>query len=70
MTSSWFLVLYLIGSDNAMVSKESFKTLEDCGNYFNSVQEELKKMKNLRAIKCEEGSIVNPAGKTNDPKTL
>ena len=70
MTSSWFLVLYLIGSDNAMVSKESFKTLEECGTYFNSVQEELKKMKNVKEVKCEEGSVVNPMSKSNGSETL
>lgn len=61
----WFLVLYLIGSEDAMVSKQSFNTLEECGNYFNEVQNELKKMKTIKEIKCEEGGIVNSDKKHN-----
>jgi hypothetical protein len=55
----WFLVMYLIGSDDVMVSKQSFNSLEECGTYFNEVQEDLKKMKNLKEIRCEEGSVQN-----------
>lgn len=59
----WFLVMYLVGSEEVMVSKESFESLDACGTYFNEVQEDLKKMKNIKEIRCEEGAIGNSSEK-------
>lgn len=59
----WFLVLYLVGTEDVMVSKESFKSLDECGTYFNEVQKDLKKMKNVKDIRCEEGDVLNSKSK-------
>ena len=62
----WFLVLYLSGYEDVMVSKESFSSLEECGTYFNEVQNDLKKIKNVKDIRCEEGDIINSLRKNDD----
>lgn len=59
MAGSWFLVIYLTANSGYMVSKESFSSLEECGAYFNENQNELKKLKNVSEIRCEEGSVVD-----------
>jgi len=59
----WFLVLYLVGSEEVMVSKESFNSLEECGTYFNEVQKDLKKMKNVSDARCEENNVLNSKSK-------
>lgn len=65
----WFLVVYLIGSDEVLVKQMASK--QECMTTQKEFEAKvLKKLKNIEAITCEEGSVMEPTSKKTEKEEI
>lgn len=65
----WFLVVYLVGSDDVLIKEMPSK--QECIKTQKEFEVKvLKKIKNIEAITCEEGSVLNKISKETNEEIL
>lgn len=65
----WFLVVYLIGSDEVLVKQMTSK--EECIKTQKEFETKvIKKLKSIEAITCEEGSVMEPISKQGEKEEI
>lgn len=65
----WFLVVYLVGSDEVLVKQMTSK--QECIATQKEFEKKvLKKIKNIEAVTCEEGSVMESASKKSDKEEI
>ena len=65
----WFLVVYLVGSDEVLVKQMTSE--QECIKTQREFEAKvLKKIKNIEAITCEEGSVMESTSKKSEKEEI